>query len=183
VRAAILYGSAARGTATEESDVDLLVLADRRRQPAVLDVVRALERAHDVLISVLVADEEEFLSMDRQFVDSILREGRALVGSMPRVPFQALGLQPYRIVRLYVTHLKPPEKMRLYRRLDGFRTVRRQKRKRYVHESAGFLREVGGWRMGRGTVVVPEPAVARLEEILRGVGAKRWMIPAWIQAS
>jgi len=45
----------------------------------------------------------------------------------------------------------------------------------------GLLREVGGRRLGRGAIVVPEAAVPRLEEILADVKAKRWTIAAWAQ--
>ena len=72
--------------------------------------------------------------------------------------------------------------MRLYRLLDGYSTVKRRGRKRYDRKVAGFLREVGGGRIGRGAVVVPEAALPRLEEILSQVKAKRWTTAAWAQA-
>jgi len=80
-----------------------------------------------------------------------------------------------------VSHLPPSDKMRLYRLLDGYATVKSRGRKRYERKVDGFLKEVGGWRVGRGAVVVPEAAFPRLEEILSRLKAKRWTIAAWAQ--
>jgi len=182
VRAAILYGSAARGTATRESDVDLLILTPRSEEDRLMPGIHDIESAMDVTISPYFVEEEELLKVDRQFLDSIIREGRALVGAVPKVAVQDLDLRPFRAVSLFVSHLQPPMKMRLYRRLDGYTTVRRRGRKRYERQVQGFLDRVGGWRIGRGAIMVPERAVPELEAILEDLGAKRSLVPIWIQA-
>ncbi len=77
----ILYGSYARGEATEDSDVDLLVIAPTRqrfieRMPAVLKLVRDLY--HGLALSPIVLSPEEVknrLKMGDQFVEEILRTG------------------------------------------------------------------------------------------------------------
>jgi len=91
-------------------------------------------------------------------------------------------LRPIRVVSFDLSHLDPSEKMRLSRQLDGYATVRRRGRKRYERKVDGFLKDVGGWRVGRGAVVVPETALSKLEEILSNAKAKRWTIAAWAQA-
>jgi len=53
--------------------------------------------------------------------------------------------------------------------------------KRYAVEKPGFLKEVGGWRVGRGAVIVPEEKIEAFDEILRRFGATRHIIPIWSQ--
>jgi uncharacterized protein len=181
VRSAILYGSSARGTAREDSDIDVLVLVSRGRVDKLRNGIHDVESIFDVNVSPLVLEPDELDRLDRQFLDSVLRDGVPLAGVMPIVSIKDLRLRPIRIVSFDVSHLPPSEKMRLYRALDGYATVKRRGRKRYDRKVTGFLKEVGGWRVGRGAVVVPEVAVPKLEEILARAKAKRWTIAAWSQ--
>lgn len=181
VKTAILYGSCARGTAREDSDIDVLVLTSTRQVRRLREAIHDVESAFDVNVSPLVVRAEEIHRLDRQFLDAVLREGVALAGTPPAVSLQDLQLHPFRVVSFDVSHLPPRQKMRLYRLLDGYATVRRRGRKRYERKVDGLLREVGGRRLGRGAVIVPEAALPRLEEILSEVKAKRWTIAAWAQ--
>lgn len=181
VQSAVLYGSCARGTAREDSDIDVLVLVSGGRVERLREAIHDIESAFDVNVSPLVLRMDEIGRLDRQFLDSVLRDGVPLVGEMPGVSLRDLQLRPIRVVSFDVSDLPPPEKMRLYRALDGYATIKRRGRKRYERRVDGFLKEVGGWRVGRGAVVVPESAVPRLEEILSRAKAKRWTIAAWAQ--
>lgn len=183
VRCAILFGSVARGTAQEDSDIDLLVLASGPHIRRLREEIHDVESTLDVNVSPLILRPGELDRLDRQFLDSVLREGVLLAGSPPTVSLQDLQLRPIRVVSFDVSHLPPPEKMRLHRALDGYATVKRRGRKRYERKVAGFLKEVGGRRVGRGAIVVPEEALPRLEEILSRARAKRWTVAAWAQTS
>jgi len=181
VQSAVLYGSCARGTARENSDIDVLIFSSERAEDRLREALHEIESSYDVNISPLFLRPDEVDRLDRQFLDSVLREGVSLVGRSPSITLRDLQLRPIRIVSFDVSHLDPPEKMRLYRLLDGYATVRRRGRKRYERKVDGLLKEVGGWRIGRGAVVVPEAALPRLEEILSKIKAKRWTIAAWAQ--
>ncbi len=181
VRSAILYGSCARGTAREDSDIDVLILVSGGPVDRLRDSIHDIESAFDVTVSPIVLRPDEIDRLDRQFLDSVLREGIPLAGRPPRVSLQDLELRPIRVVSFDLSHLPPSEKMRLYRLLDGYATVKRRGQKRYERSVDGFLKEVGGWRVGRGAVVIPEAALPRLEEILSRMKAKRWTIAAWAQ--
>ncbi len=64
VKRVILYGSKARGTDDEESDIDLLVLTSRelgwRERGAVTDALFDIEMDHGVVISALVISEHQW---------------------------------------------------------------------------------------------------------------------------
>lgn len=183
VQSAILYGSCARGTAREYSDIDILMLVSDGRPARLREEIHDIESEFDVSVSCLILRPQEISQLDRQFLDSVLREGVPLTGQLPEVSIQDLQLRPIRVVSFDLSPLKPSEKMRLYRLLDGYITVKRRGRKRYEHKVEGFLKEVGGWRIGRGAVAVPEAAAPQLEEILSKAKAKRWTIAAWVQPS
>ena len=64
VERVMLYGSKARGTDDEESDIDLLVLTSRklewRERDAITDALFDIELAHGVVISSLVLPAAEW---------------------------------------------------------------------------------------------------------------------------
>jgi predicted nucleotidyltransferase len=77
----LLYGSVARGEATEDSDVDLLVIAPTKepfydRMATVRRIVRHL-RAGLVLSPIVLTPQEVQTRLERgdQFVQEILQEG------------------------------------------------------------------------------------------------------------
>ena len=181
VRSVVLFGSTALGTAKEESDIDLLVDCDPASEDAVRRALHDLESRFDVDVSPAFYREAERGTFDTQFLESILRHGRALVGDLPALTPQDLDLQPLRLVSYRSEALEPRERARLLREIDGYRTRKRVGRKRYTGERRGFLAENGGWRVGRGAVVIPEEAVPAFDELLRRYRVTRSMVPIWSQ--
>lgn len=80
----ILFGSAARGDATPDSDVDLLII--KRDTPhyaadRIMEISRLIER--DVPVDFLVYRPDEFekrLRMGDPFIELVLNEGKTLYG-------------------------------------------------------------------------------------------------------
>lgn len=61
--AIILFGSVARGTATEESDLDIAILVnsdDKSMYDQLLDVVVRIDLDNDVVISTTIIEKEQF---------------------------------------------------------------------------------------------------------------------------
>ena len=83
VRSVILFGSTARGTAREDSDVDLFIDCDRKAERAVWKVVLDLDSRFRVDFSPIFYRDEERGTFDTQFLESVLRHGRPLVGNLP----------------------------------------------------------------------------------------------------
>jgi len=87
VRAVILFGSIARGEAAPDSDVDLAVIAPRRwdKRVELEDSVRTrVGNECDVLV-VTQTEFDRLASSGEPVVRDILRDGIALIGTMPRV--------------------------------------------------------------------------------------------------
>jgi uncharacterized protein len=80
IKRVILYGSHARGEATEDSDVDVLVLTDPSLKPS--DVRRSLDDLlynllldEGELVSVIVVPEDFFESHNLPFMLNVRKEG------------------------------------------------------------------------------------------------------------
>ena len=181
VRSAILFGSTARGSAVEDSDIDLLIECDREKEAEVARAIHDLGDQFHVMFTPIFYRRREWRRLDLQFLESILRQGRVLKGTMPPLNPLDLDLQPLRLVSYQTSELNPRKRAKLLRAIDGYRTVKRVNGKRYVVEKKGFLEEQGGWRVGRGAVVIPEERIEAFDELLRGYGAKRHIIAIWCQ--
>ena len=181
VRSAVLFGSAARGSATEESDIDIFIECSPDAEDPAWKVLLALDRQFDVEFSVIYYRPEQRDAFDKQFLESIVRQGRVLFGSLPSVTPIELDLQPLRLVSYQTSRLSARKRAQFLREIDGYKTQKRVGKKTYVVRKPGFLTDVGGWRVGRGAVIVPEDKIEAFDEILRRYGAKRHIIPIWSQ--
>ena len=181
VAGAIAYGSVARGTATEESDLDFLVLAQRDRHEALARELFLLGARRDVTISPYLVDRRELADLDPQFVESVTRDGIALKGPPLDPTVGRLDLRPHVLVTLYLDHLPQRMKVALSRELYGYRSARRYKRARYESRREGLLDRVGGRKLGRGTVLVPAGAWPDVDALIRRFKGKRWAFTVWMQ--
>ena len=181
VRSAVLFGSAARGSATEECDIDIFIECNPDAEDPAWKVLLALDRQFGVEFSVIYYRPEERDAFDKQFLESIIRQGRVLFGGLPRVTPVELDLQPLRLVSYQTGGLSPNKRAQFLREIDGYRTQKRVGKKTYVVRKPGFLAVVGGWRVGRGAVIVPEDKIEAFDEILRRYGANLHIIPIWSQ--
>lgn len=181
VRSAALFGSTARGNATEDSDIDLFIECDAEREEDVARSLYLLGSGFDVRFSPIFFRAKEWRRFDLQFLESIFRQGRVLKGQLPRLTPLDLDLQPLRLVSYQTRGISPRRRAKLLREIDGYRTVKRVNGKRYVVEKKGFLKGVGGWRVGRGAVIVPEEKIQAFDDLLWRYRAKRHIIAIWCQ--
>lgn len=181
VRSAVLFGSASRGEATEDSDLDLLVVTrTSRAEERVLKAIRDIELRRRVRIGTVFA-RPALREVERQLLDSILRAGTVVRGALPRVDVRELDLEPVRLAAFDLRGLTNAGKVRLARELFGYETRKRYRGKTYVRRVRGKLEAWGGRKIARGAVLVPEKSAADLDRLLKSHRAKRLLIPVWIQ--
>lgn len=185
LRAAIVFGSVARGEADARSDIDLLVVlegtaAERKRlQKEIGKLLLGLERAHRKSIQVIYADPS-FNGLDHQFVETVLREGIVLYGTLPVVRAGRLQLEPMALIT-YETHsCTQSQRTRIERVLYGYRTVKRHKGKQYRSRSEGLVKLLGGQKVGIAALLVPFRTAARFCGALRSNGATFRRIELWL---
>lgn len=80
----VLYGSAARGTSTKESDVDVALIMhgilDHKTEDALSDVIVEMNLKYDRVFSVIDIDVERFRQWEQTvpFYQNVAREGIVL---------------------------------------------------------------------------------------------------------
>jgi predicted nucleotidyltransferase len=76
----ILYGSWARGNATEESDIDLLIVLEGKISPGaeidrMIDIITGINLKHDVLLSVYPISEQDYSTIQSPLLINVRKEG------------------------------------------------------------------------------------------------------------
>ena len=80
LKSIILYGSWARGDATEDSDIDLLIVLEGRVIPGkeidrMIDIITEINLKHGVLISIYPVSEEDYSTINSPLLINVRREG------------------------------------------------------------------------------------------------------------
>ncbi len=83
LRGIVLYGSWARGDATEDSDIDLLVIIDGPIVPGkeidrMLDISTDLDLKYGILLSVYPVSASDYLTVNSPLLLNVRREGLAV---------------------------------------------------------------------------------------------------------
>ncbi len=80
LKSIILYGSWARGDATEDSDIDMLIVLEGKVIPGkeidrMIDVITEINLKHGVLISIYPVSEENYSTSNSPLLINVRREG------------------------------------------------------------------------------------------------------------
>ena len=76
----ILYGSYARGSATEHSDIDLLIVLEGKVKPGeeidrMIEIITEINLRYNVLISIYPISEEDYKKVNSPLLINVRREG------------------------------------------------------------------------------------------------------------
>jgi len=76
----ILYGSWARGDATGESDIDLLIVLEGEVAPGkeidrIIDIITEIDLKHGVLISAYPLSEKDYCTVNSPLLLNVRKEG------------------------------------------------------------------------------------------------------------
>ena len=79
LKSIILYGSWARGDATEDSDIDLLIVLEGKVIPGkeidrMIDIITEINLKHGVLISIYPVSEEDYSTINSPLLINVRRE-------------------------------------------------------------------------------------------------------------
>ncbi len=183
----MLFGSVARGEADKRSDVDMLVVFDTDKK----DLKGLKERGNISQLSLnlgkkfekniqIVFSNKNFDGLDRQFVETVFREGVILFGKNPQVDIKKLELEPFSLFHYSLKELGSPEKMKIKRIFYGHETRKNYKGKIYKSGVKGLLDELGGKRTGIASFLVPSKKSQDVAKALRRFGVKFEKTDVWI---
>lgn len=186
VQSAVLFGSVAKGEADARSDVDFLIVFDSNKpvsrileRKLISEIALDLEKKFNRNIS-LVFTNRNFDGLDRQFAETVFREGLILYGGVPHLDAKKLKLEPYVLICFSLRKMSKPDKMRIKRALYGHRTIKRYKGKTYTSEVVGLVERLGGKRAGIASVLVPAKNYSELVSVLEMFKAEYEKIDVWV---
>lgn len=175
----ILFGSVARGEAGKESDLDLCVIYKKGGRKTISDMILDIEKKYNKNINVIFTDSE-LKDLNRQFIETIIKEGIVLKGKMPKISVQRLELEPYEIMNYDLTSLSQTDKMRIKRLLYGFKSKKKYKDKVYQSKGSGLVKKTGGIRVGKASIMIPEKSAFEVERALRQYKVKLRKYTVWM---
>ncbi|MDG6219129.1 MAG: nucleotidyltransferase domain-containing protein [Candidatus Thermoplasmatota archaeon] len=180
IESVIVFGSVARDQAVKESDLDVcIVLKNESIKSNMSNKILDLEEKYDKNINLVFTDSS-FKDLDRQFIETILREGITIYGKTPDVSIQQLELEPYEIIKFDLSNLDQSKKMKIKRLLYGIKTKKKYKGKIYTNKQEGLVEKLGGLRIGIASILIPEKKSWELEHILRKNGVSLRKITIWL---
>jgi len=142
----VLFGSFSRGDYDEGSDVDLLViLRDRDTLEKGLKEIYKATSESDMFFQVvgLTIDELKGSSL----LESILREGKIYHANENVKNLLTPTHKPYALITYSTANLDPKKRVIFTQKLEG------RGKGKYRYE--GIIRELGGYKVGRGVMMIP----------------------------
>jgi predicted nucleotidyltransferase len=153
----VLFGSFSRGDYDDGSDIDLLVVFRNKR-----DLDRGLSEVYnttaksDLFFQVIGLTLEELKKSP--LLETVLREGKICYIRQDAERLLIPTRRPYALVTYTTASLKAKERVIFTQGLEG----RRKGRYRYY----GLLHRIGGYKVGRGVLMVPLGSLNILTEQL-----------------
>jgi len=189
LRTAVLFGSAAVGTLSKKSDIDVLLQFDTDSNPEVGAEAEAIHRMAGKISSkwslpypfsfVMYSTDE---TIDPSLLREVLRDGIVLFSRAQDVlnaPKERLS--PYVLVSYTLKGMEPKDKMGLQRGLYGYTVVRNVKGKRYTNSSSGLVGSAGR-RIGPTAFLIRNDRAEAMRERMRERKCKYTEIPVWLEA-
>jgi len=180
IETVIIFGSVARNQAGKQSDLDIcMILKNRTLKNSLSNQILNLEEKYDKNIN-LIFTNSSYEDLDRQFIETLIREGIVIYGKKPDVSIKQLKLEPYEIIKYDLSKLNQSKKMKIKRILYGIKTKKRYKGKIYERKQIGLVEKFGGIRIGIASILIPEKMSWDVEKILRDQGVYLRKITIWL---
>jgi hypothetical protein len=173
VLAVTLFGSAARGEATIESDIDIAVIYAKKNDVVMKQAERlAPPRVH--IVHVTLGELEKNVSL----AGALSGEGLLLFGKPVVMQAQKLKLKPMVIIAYDTAGLGPNTRNKLNHALHG-RIHKVGKRGRKLYRYEGLVARPGILKIGKAVLLVPRENTSIATKTLEAHGAKWKEIPVW----
>ncbi|MBI2574293.1 nucleotidyltransferase domain-containing protein [Candidatus Woesearchaeota archaeon] len=175
LKAIILFGSYAKGTATKDSDIDLLMVFDQENpELALQEVIRRLsEIDKEGKISPRVTNLSDY---EPEFFLDVFRHGKILYGKVVLNQDKAI-LRPYRAVYYKLSGLTAAKKVLVSKQVHGSASV--VGNKRYTYKG---IKDIPGFEvLGRSAILVPEKSCRYFKGFLEENGVKYKEKKVWLE--
>jgi len=153
----VLFGSFSRGDYDEGSDIDLLVVFKNKK-----DLDRGLNEIYnttaksDLFFQVIGLTLEEMKKSP--LLETVLREGKIYYIKQDAEKLLTPTRKPYALLTYTTANLNAKERVIFTQELEG--------RRRGKYRYDGLIHKIGGYKVGRGVVMVPLGSLKTLVEQL-----------------
>jgi len=153
----VLFGSFSRGDYDEGSDIDLLVVFKNKK-----DLDRGLNEIYnttaksDLFFQVIGLTLEEMKKSP--LLETVLREGKIYYIKQDAEKLLTPTRKPYALLTYTTANLNAKERVIFTQELEG--------RRRGKYRYDGLIHKIGGYKVGRGVVMVPLGSLKTLIEQL-----------------
>ncbi len=175
LQAIMLFGSFAKGTATKDSDIDLLIVLDQENpEYALPEVIRRISEIDaEGKVSPRLTNLSDY---EPEFFLDVFRHGKILYGKAVLNQDNVM-LRPYRIVSYALSGLPASKKVLISKHIHGSEVLAGTKRYLYkgIKDMPGF--EV----LGRSAILVPEKSHVYFKGFLEGNGVKYVEKKVWLE--
>jgi len=153
----VLFGSFSRGDYDEGSDIDLLVVfKDKKHLDRGLSEIYKTTAKTDLFFQVIGLTLDEL--KNSPLLETALREGKIYYAKPDVKKLLTPTHKPYALVTYTTANLNAKERVVYTQKLEG----RRKGKYRYD----GLIHKIGGYKVGRGVVMVPLDSLKTLTEHL-----------------
>ncbi len=173
VLAVTLFGSAARGEATIESDIDVAVIYARKNDA----VMKQVERLAPPRVHVVHVTTKE-LAKNISLGGALSGEALLLFGKPVMIQAQKLKLRPMMIIAYDTTGLDQNTRNKLNHALYG-RAYRGSGRGGKLYRYEGIATRPGILKLGKAVLLIPRENTSIITKTLEAHGAKWQEIPVW----
>ena len=157
----VLFGSFSRGDYDEGSDVDLLVVfRDRDTLDKGLKEVYKATSESDLFFQVVGLTIDELKGSP--LLESAMREGKIYYANENVKKMLTLTHKPYALITYSTANLNPKDRVVFTQKLEG------RGRGKYRYE--GLIRELGGYKVGRGVMMIPIESLKTITQHLEKKG-------------
>lgn len=174
VLTAVLFGSAARGEATIDSDIDIAVIYAKKEETIMKQVEGfAPPRAH--IVHATTQEIEKNVSL----AGALSGEGLLLSGKPVVLQAQKLKLKPMVIIAYDTMRLDVNARNKLNHALYGRASTIRRGKNVYVRRYEGLAARPGISKIGKAVLLVSREKASSITKTLEAHGAKWKEIPVW----
>ncbi len=166
----ILFGSFSRGDYDEGSDVDLLIVF--KDKDALNEGFRKVYEATSesgLFFQAICLTIHELKGSS--LLELIMREGKIYCANGEVRNLLTSAYKPYAIITYSAANLSPKERVVFIQRLEG--------RGRGKHRYEGLMRKLGGYKIGRGVMMIPIESLKALTQYLEEKGVDYVIRYAW----
>lgn len=167
----VLFGSYSRGDYDEGSDIDFLVVFKDKSalDKGLKEIYRATSES-DLFWQVIGLTLDELKSSP--LLESALRDGKIYYANEGVKKLLTSVHKPYALITYSTANLSPKERVVFTQKLKG------RGKGRYRYE--GLIRELGGYKVGRGVMMIPVENLKTVTEHLEKKGVEYVIRYVWV---